>query len=102
MLRRLHLLVLAALISLGLPCGTSRADSEADLLKKFQSQNKTVAEKLKEEASRLLNPSGSSGPLAKNDLATIQALLARLQDDVSLPREERTGLIRKLQDRARA
>ncbi len=102
MLRRLHPLVLAAWISLGLHGGAARADSEADLLKKFQNQNKSVAVKLKEEASRLLNPNGSSGHTAKNDLAKIHTLLGRLQDDVSLPREERTALIRKLQDRARA
>lgn len=100
--RRLHLLVMAAWISLGLHCGAARADSEADLLKKFQSQNKTVAEKLREEANRLLNPSFSSGQTAKNDLAKIQTLLGRLQDDVSLPKEERTALTRKLQDRVRA
>jgi hypothetical protein len=102
MLRRFHLLVVAAWISLGLHCGAARADSEADLLKKFQSQNKTVAEKLREEANRLLNPSGPAGPTTKNDPAAIQTLLVRLQDDVSLPREEHTALIRKLQGRLRA
>jgi hypothetical protein len=93
-------LLLAGGIALGVQTGMCRADSEADLLKKFQNQNMTAADKLKQEAARLLN-SARPGQPSEKDLEAMQKLLVRLQDDVALAKEERTALIRKLQDRVR-
>jgi hypothetical protein len=68
--------------------------SETDLLRKFQSQNSAAADKLKQEVGQLLNSAGQ-------DPEPLRKLLGQLHDDLFLPRDERTLLIRKVEDRLR-
>src|SRR5438105_2779827 len=82
--------------------GKSWADDvESDLLNQFQNQNKTAANKLKQEATRLLNERTSSNHTPEKKLAALRKLLDQLDKDIFLPGSERTALIRKLQDRLR-
>jgi len=73
--------------------GTIWADDEADLLRKFQSQKQTAADKLRTEVSRALS---------QGNVECLRNLLVRLESAGSLPNVERTLLIRAVQDRLRA
>jgi hypothetical protein len=95
MLRKSCLVLLSLGIAWYLCYGSSRADFDADLLKKFQAQNKTAAEALKQDAARLLAQGTSLDP------APLRKLLAQLHDDILLSGQERAALIRKIQDRVR-
>ena len=93
------LVPLFAGIALGCVCASSRADQEADLLHKFQKQNQSTADKLKEEAARLLRqPTGSA---AEADVQQLRKVLGQLQEDRQLPKGERIVLVRQLQERLR-
>ena len=70
--------------------GTIWADDEADLLRKFQSQKQTAADKLRTEVSRALS---------QGNVECLRNLLVRLESAGSLPNVERTLLIRAVQDR---
>jgi len=83
----------AAWIAYGLACSAVRADDfEADLLNRFQQQNKTAADKLKQQAA---------ARLSEKSVEACKKVLDQLQQDTLLCKDERNGLIRKLQDRLR-
>jgi hypothetical protein len=92
-------LTLVAGVALSMPCASSRADEETDLLNKFQKQNQTAAQKLKQQAARVLSQGASAH--ADQDRESLQKVLGQLQEDRLLPREERTALVRQLQERLR-
>jgi hypothetical protein len=80
--------------------GFCRADAEDSLLKKFQTQNQTSAEKLKQAVSETLARANSPG---KEDSAKLLDLLRKnlmqLQEDRQLTKAERAALIQKVQER---
>ena len=83
---------LAMFVGLSVLGDRARADHEADLLNKFQKQNRSTADQLRLEASQALTQ-GKVEPLHQ--------LLEKLQTDAALPNTERSMLVRKLQDRLR-
>jgi hypothetical protein len=92
--RSIWAILLTAVLFGSLGAG-ARADSEADLLQKFQKQNQSAADKLRQEATRLLKAK------APSDAEPLRKVLAQLQDDRQLPSGERSALVRQLQERLR-
>ena len=95
------------LVSAGVGCallflgfGMCRADIEDQLLKKFQSENQSSADKLKESVSENLARAASPGkedPVKLLDL--LRKSLTQLLEDRHLTKDERTSLIQKVQER---
>lgn len=99
MSRRSCLILLLTAIALSCFSASGRADQEADLLRKFQKQNQTTADRLKQEAARLL--SQRTGLHPEKDLEALRRVLTQLQEDRLLPSSERIVLVRQLQERLR-
>jgi hypothetical protein len=80
--------------------GRTRADAEDQLLKKFQSQNQSVADKLRQNVTDNLARASSPG---KEDpgklLDLLRKSLVQLQEDALLPKEERASLVSKVQEK---
>lgn len=83
------------------PAGVGRADFESDLLHKFRNQNKACADRLSQEAARLLSVGNSPVDQPEKTREPLRKLLGQLQEDMHLPRADRETLIRKVQDRLR-
>ena len=87
------------IVILFLATGLCRADVEDQLLKKFQSQNQSAADKLKQTVTGNLDLAASPG--SKEDPAKLRDLLrknlAQLHEDTYLPKNERDSLIVKVQ-----
>jgi hypothetical protein len=94
MVSRLVLAALAVGVFHCCTAGTGCADFESDLLNKFQKQNQSAAERLRQEAVRLLGTTV--------DRPAMDKVLGQLHDDRTLSPTERSELIRKLQVRLRA
>jgi hypothetical protein len=80
--------------------GKCRADAEDQLLKKFQSQNQTSADKLKQTVTENLARAASPGTQDPTKLLDVlRKNLTQLQEDRHLTKDERTSLMRKIQER---
>jgi Bacterial type II and III secretion system protein len=98
----MHFKMLVVLAGVGLifNSGPARGDSEDVLLKKFQNQNQSAAEKLKEEVTGNLARAASPGK--ENPIKIMEILrksLEQLQSDAHLPKAERASLISQVQER---
>src|SRR5262245_21293199 len=80
--------------------GRCLADAEDQLLKKFQSQNQSAAEKLRQGVTETLARAASQ---SKEDPAKLLDLLRKnliqLQEDGYLHKDERASLIKQVQER---
>ena len=98
--KSLILFASAACALLFLSSGMCRADAEDQLLKKFQNQNQSAAEKLRQGVTDTLARAASQ---AKEDPAKLLDLLRKnltqLQEDGYLPKDERASLIKQVQER---